>query len=319
MNESDKKIISDSNKMINKLLVISNFFEDEVIYKIYVRSKVIQKIFEDNETLDKNKLSLFHLQFTESILELLRRIKKTNEKNVNILLDEIHMNNELINNLSDEMLDADSFEKEKLRHTNKMNLALRQFYQMLSGLSDAYPFNNTAKFATKFAKDFYIEIEPSVYDDFVNIASTKVYTHDLAVIDKKLMGLQCKHEFKNKFIAGYKSGAHLLEVFEIEAEEVFFLFQVHENKFWICPYDKIAAVKPSENQNKKGRVVQELKNKNRQIEYAMAIQKTRIPEEVTTLLTEYYRKIEGMNFLDFIDDLDVQTNILRVMLDTKTM
>ncbi len=110
MDDSEKKIFQDSNKIISKLQLLSTFFEDEVIYKIFVRSQVIHKLFENNPEIDTYKLNLFHLQFTESVIELLRRIKKTNEKNTSLLLDEISLNNELIQNLSNAMETEVSFE-----------------------------------------------------------------------------------------------------------------------------------------------------------------------------------------------------------------
>ncbi|RYF44632.1 MAG: hypothetical protein EON99_01070, partial [Chitinophagaceae bacterium] len=103
MDDNQKQILSDSNKIISKLQILSAFFEDDVIYKIYVRSQVIHKLFETNPELDINKLNLFHLQFTESVLELLRRIKKTNEKGVSLIFDEIELNKQLIIKIADAM------------------------------------------------------------------------------------------------------------------------------------------------------------------------------------------------------------------------
>ncbi len=76
MDDNQQKILSNSLKVISKLQLLSTFFEEEIIFKIYIRTQVIHKMFESNPELDINKLDLFHLQFTESVLELLRKIKK---------------------------------------------------------------------------------------------------------------------------------------------------------------------------------------------------------------------------------------------------
>ena len=88
-------ILNDSNKTISKLQLLSTFFEEEIIYKIYLRSQVVHKLFETNPELDINKLELFHLQYTSTVIELLRKIKASNERNVSILYDEIQINKDV--------------------------------------------------------------------------------------------------------------------------------------------------------------------------------------------------------------------------------
>jgi hypothetical protein len=73
MDDAGKAILNESNKIISKLQLLSVFFGDDIIYKIYLRSQVIHQLFEDNPELDINKLELFHLQFTQTLLDLLRK------------------------------------------------------------------------------------------------------------------------------------------------------------------------------------------------------------------------------------------------------
>lgn len=319
MDDNEKQILTDSNKIISKLQLLSTFFEDEVIYKIYVRSQVIHKLFENNPELDSNKLSLFHLQFTESVIELLRRIKKTNEKNTSLILDEIALNEELIQNLVNAVETEVSIEAEVKRHTNKVNLALRMLYQNLSDISSNYPFNNTQKFGIKFAKDYYTDISKELYDALLTYNPQKIYQNDYAIIDKKLMGLECRYQFNNVFYMGLKNGITFLEIFKIAEDNIYFVFDTTRNIFLQCDFEKIASLEPRNTDSKKQKVIIELRNKNNELEYGISVVKTQIPAEVKQLLSDYYEKIKGMNFLDFINDLDVQTNILKVMLDTKMM
>jgi 23S rRNA U2552 (ribose-2'-O)-methylase RlmE/FtsJ len=44
-----------------------------------------------------------------------------------------------------------------------------------------------------------------------------------------------------------------------------------------------------------------------------------LPAEVKALLSDYYNKISGIDFLDLIDDYDIQANILKTMLNTEGM
>jgi hypothetical protein len=73
MDENRLNILKQSNTEISRLQLLSVFFEEEIIYKIFLRSQVIHQLFEHNEDLDIEKLSLFHLQFTSSVIELLKK------------------------------------------------------------------------------------------------------------------------------------------------------------------------------------------------------------------------------------------------------
>jgi len=80
-----QNIFNESKRIISKLQLLAAFFGDEILYKIYLRTEVIHQMFEQNPELDANNLELFHLQYTASLIELLRKIKKNNEKNVSLL------------------------------------------------------------------------------------------------------------------------------------------------------------------------------------------------------------------------------------------
>ena len=73
-------IIRDSEKRLNKLKILINFFDQSQIIAIHVRTKVIHDIFFSNKTLDTSKLELFHLQYTDSLLDLLVKLKKHIDK-----------------------------------------------------------------------------------------------------------------------------------------------------------------------------------------------------------------------------------------------
>ncbi|MEO6549669.1 MAG: hypothetical protein ABIN94_16835, partial [Ferruginibacter sp.] len=67
------------------------------------------------------------------------------------------------------------------------------------------------------------------------------------------------------------------------------------------------------------KIINELEDKNDSLINSEKAVKTNVPQEVTTLLNEYYGKIAGIDFIDFIDDYDVQANILKTMLNTDSM
>ncbi|WP_118951879.1 hypothetical protein [Taibaiella helva] len=320
MDDNQKQILSESKKIIVKLQILSAFFEDDVIYKIYVRSQVIEKLFEANPELDINKLQLFHLQFTESVLELLRRIKKANEKSVSLIFDEIALNKQLITKISDAMRTEESYEFGKQKQTQKINESLERLYRNLSDLSKDYPFGkNMQQFGGRYAKDFFHEISEDLFYELTAYDPEEIYRNGYGIIEKKLLGLECRHQFNNIFYCGLKAGTLLLEIYRLVEEDVFFSYYASRNMFLSFPFEKIADIDPSQALSKRAKVVQELTEKNLKLEQQAVSTKTQIPADIKKLLTEYYEKVNSMDFMDFMDDFDVQANILKTMLNTERM
>ena len=121
MDENRAAVLTNSNRIISKLQLLSVFLGDDIIYKIYLRSQVIHQLFENNTELDINKLDLFHLQFTQTLVDLLRKIKKNNEKSISLLLEEIQLNKELIDKLQSTTYTHNDFRLEQQRQALKVN------------------------------------------------------------------------------------------------------------------------------------------------------------------------------------------------------
>src|SRR5476651_1312430 len=113
MDDNRKAILNESNRIISRLQLLSVFFGDDIIYRIYLRSQVIHQLFADNAELDINKLQLFHLQYTQSLIDLLVKIKKNNEKSILILLDEIQLNKDLIAKIQESVLTFEQFKADQ--------------------------------------------------------------------------------------------------------------------------------------------------------------------------------------------------------------
>jgi hypothetical protein len=60
-------------RVISKLQLLSVFFNNDVIYKIYLRTQVLHQLFQTNPELDINQLEMFHLQFTSTLIDLLKK------------------------------------------------------------------------------------------------------------------------------------------------------------------------------------------------------------------------------------------------------
>jgi len=293
------------------------FFEDEVLYKIYLRSQVIHQLFENNEELDIDKLELFHVQFTASLIELLRKIKKSNEKSVSLIYDEIDLNKELIRQMGDSVFSEKSFNLDKQKQSLKINLSLRKLYEVLSELSTDFPFaKNINSFSTRYAKDFYYDISTDQLAQLIDFDPKDMYINVNASIERKLMGLLCKYEFRTSFFYGLKSGQLIIELYKFVDIDKHFLFFPRRNLFLFFELEELQGIDWTNNLSDKGRIVQEMTFKNDKLASDAAALKTYIPREIITLLEENYIKISDINFLDHLNNFDVQANILKAMLRT---
>ncbi|SFE27637.1 hypothetical protein SAMN05518672_105134 [Chitinophaga sp. CF118] len=320
MDDNVAILLRDSNKIISKLQLLSVFFEEDVIYKIYLRTQVIHKLFENNPDLDINKLELFHLQYTSTIVELLKKIKASNERNISILLDEIHLNKELIDNIEDSVFTEKNFNLDKQRQALKVNLSLRKLYQILSDNTDEDPFSkNINAFSARFSADFYYDIPWALFEELTTYNPKEVYRNSHATIQRKLMGVLCKTDFKSEFICGLASSHLVLEIYKLLEEDKHFLFLPSRNVFLFCDLSKINGIDWSNTMSKKARLKQELMDKNDQLQSAANITKTTIPDEIKNLIKDYYDKIDDVNFLQNISNFDVQANILKSMLNTNSI
>lgn len=320
MDETRKAILTDSNRIISKLQLLSVFFGEDIIYKIYLRSQVIHQLFEDNPELDINKLELFHLQFTQTLLDLLRKIKKNNEKNITIVLDEIQINKDLITRIKDSVLSQDQFRLDQQRQVLKINTSLRKLYQVLSDDSQEYPFSkNINAFSARYAHDFYYEVSPALLLALIDYEPKDVYTNAYATIQRKLMGQLCKNDFRSTFYCGLRSGEMIAEVYELNGTDKHFLYFAARNLFLFCDISKIDTGNPSSEISKKETFMHELMDKNDRLNSTIDSIKTAIPAEVKNLLVDNYRKLNDIHFLQNISDVDVQANMLKSMLNTDMM
>ncbi|WP_448702409.1 hypothetical protein ACFGVR_08660 [Mucilaginibacter sp. AW1-3] len=317
MDDNRKAILNDSNRIISKLQLLSVFFGDDIIYKIYLRSQVIHQLFEDNIELDINKLELFHLQFTQTLIELLRQIKKNNEKSILILLDEIQINRDLIDKIKDSLLSAEQFRNDQQRQALKINTSLRKLYQALSDNTSDYPFSkNINAFSTNYAADFFYTVEPSLIAGMVKYTPAEIYSNAYATIHKKLLGLLCKYDFRSSFYCGLKAGDQVLEVYNLNNTDRYFIYSPTKQLFLFCDVTQIDTANLNTELSKKGQFIQELTDKNDQLNNSINIIKTTIPAEIKNLLVENYRKLNDINFLQSISEVDVQANMLKSMLNT---
>ena len=313
----DNPILRESNILLSKLQLLSAFFEDEIVYKIYLRTQVIHRLYETNPELDINKLELFHVQFTQAVIDLLKKIKKINERSTSLLFEEIRLNKDLILSIKDSDFAEPDFDNDKQRQALKINTSLRKLYQVLSDGLQEYPFaKNINAFSARYAQDYFFDISADVLAKLSEYQTNEVYTNATTIIEKKLMGKLCKHDFRTEFYCGLKTGNLAIEVYKIIDEAIYYIFYPLRNLLLMCDISLLENINKSTEVTRNTRIIQELLDKNDQLQSSAALTRINIPDEVRTLLAENYKKISDINFLQNIAGFDAQANILKSMLNT---
>ena len=317
MDEHLQLIFNESKRIISKLQLLAAFFEEELIYKIYLRSQVIHQMFEQNAELDAHNLELFHLQYTTSLIDLLKKIKKNNEQNVSLLFDEIQLNKELEEKLSGSFYTEKNYKSDQQKQALKINISLRRLYQLLSDNVNEYPFSkNINSFSARYSADFYYDIPHNLLHELITYDPAQVYTNAHAVIQKKLLGSLCKYEFKNEFSCGLKAGTTIIEVYKFVNADKYFLFYPARNLFLFCDYTQLEKISFTNQISGNEKLIRELNAKNDQLQSSIGVTKTYLPPEIKTLLAENYKKLTDISFLQNIGNFDAQANILKAMLNT---
>lgn len=316
MEEERKQILNESNHVIGRLQLMSAFFEDEIVYRIYLRTQVIHRLFESNPELDIHKLDLFHLQFTESVLELLRKVKKKNEKNVVLIFEEMELNRSMITRLQTELFEEQQYERERAGQVQKISSSISNLYQNLADLSTDIPFpKDIAKFSETYAQEYFTEIPLTLLETLIRFHPDEVYQNGYGIIHKKLMGLQCKHRFGNQWMGGLRCRQQTLELYKMNDLDRFFLYYPVRNLLLFLEPAQLEGVELAEPISKKARFIQELAAGNEALEQSIDDRKKQLPAEIQKLLEEYHSKIADIDFLE-TNNFDVQANILKTMLNT---
>lgn len=309
--------INDSAKKLLVLKTLSNFFNHRDLFAVYIRTKVIHNLFESNKKLDINKLDLFHVQYTSSLIDLFQKLKKAKEQQYLLISDEIHINNEVIQKL-EKVAEKCNFAEEVKKHSQHMSAALRQLYKILEQGVTAGPvgWGDIMMFSTRFGQEFYREITDG--EKFLQITDTegkKSYCTEYGVIEKKLAGRLNKLNFRVKFTCGLRYENEYVEVFDFIDSNEKFLFINSVKSFYLLDELLAQGLDLSKNVSGKAAIIRDIKLKNDVLAEKQSTIKTFLPPDVENVLEGYLEKISGVDFLEELQNVDEQTNILRAMLN----
>ncbi|MFW0737738.1 hypothetical protein [Flavobacterium sp. T12S277] len=308
------QIIKDSNRKLVILELLSNFFSHKDFVGVLIKTRIIHALFENNKTLDINKLELFHIQFTSSFIELFQKLKKSKEQQYLLISDEIYINEDMIIKLESEIGESGFAEKAKA-HAKNMSGKIEELYGMFANeSSDFFNWNEIISFSDRVKQEYYREITVEEYEKIASL-DKKWYENKQVKFEKKLLGRLNILKFKIKFLCGLVCNNEVIEVFEFRDTNDRFIFLVNEKVFYFLEESTAKELNLAKNDSVKGEIITQLKEKNTALTVELSTIKTSFPENVNGVLGEYLNKISSIDFIEDLQNVDEQTNILKTMLN----
>lgn len=313
----ENALIKDSEKRINKLKVLHHFFDHQLVVAISVRTRVIHDIFASNTALDSNKLELFHLQYTDSLLDVLKKLKKKNEQKYLIFNNEITINQELIDEFQKE-IEKDVFYDRVKTHNLIMQAFMQSLYQDLAYENTVSVLTNLKEkndLSDELGLEFYRKISEENYQKLVSYPRNPSYQFLDFEIEKKLIGKLNTQHFMFKLSCGFQFNGVFIEVYEFIHSNDYFVYIKDKKQYFFINKKDFNGLDFSRNKSNKKEIIVQLKQKNEQIQIKAKQQLHLVPNEVENVLKEYLVKITSVEFLDDLQNIDEETNILKTMLN----
>lgn len=303
-------ILNKSNRRVVKLNLLSKFFKNSSLASICIKTQVIHTFFKNNHDLDFNKLELFHLQYTDSLLDLLNKIKKHKEVLIVNCLNEISANNDYIKlNFSQDNID--DYETERRLHSGEFSAFLKLYYKNLVGENNVLNYNEISLFSNKWISH-YFRIE-SLFD----AENIKYYETENILVQTKLLGKLNINLFKARFLYGFIYNHQIVEMFQIFQTEDKFIWDVVNKKIVLINEKQFETILDLKTKNSSITIQSNLELKNLELKNKINSIKNTIPLEVLELLQSYEDNLEQIEFLNKSLSFSEESNVLKSMLNLR--
>ncbi len=311
----EQTILKNSKKRIQKLKLLSKFFQKEDLINIIIKTEVIQSYFESKSIagLDINKLELFHIQYTDSLIVLLDKIKKQKEAGILTAYKEIDANEDYIASFISQEKNGRDFNTERKYQNALVSDFLRSIYENLTDIRTPIDYKKVRNLSNFYAQDYYRK--EAKIDCLLSLPDVKYYEYDNVDIERKLLGKLNSNNFKIRFICGYIISNQIFELFRIVDTNEDFIWNLQTNEFYLLAEDIALLLDRSPNTSSKRSIVSDLRNRNEELKTKAEDMKTELPEEVITLLEKYKETLDSQEVLNQVISIDEELNILNSMLN----
>lgn len=311
----EQNILKNSKKRIQKLKLLSKFFQKEDLINIIIKTEVIQSYFESKSIagLDINKLELFHIQYTDSLIVLLDKIKKQKEAGILTAYKEIDANEDYIDAFVSQEKNGRDFNTERKYQNALVSDFLKSIYSNLTDVRISVDYKKVRNLSNFYAQDYYRKADKIDY--LLSLPDVKYYEFETVDIERKLLGKLNVNNFKIRFVCGYIISNQIFELFRIVDSNEDFIWNLQTNEFYLLAEDIGLLLDRSPNTSSKRTIVSELRNRNEELKTKAEELKTDLPDEVITLLGKYKETLDSQEVLNQVISIDEEMNILNSMLN----
>jgi len=311
--DTNAEILQKGRRRIQKLKLLGNFFVVPDLVNINIKTEIIQNLFETNSSLDANKLELFHMQYSDTLIALLEKIKKQKELVILNIITEINENKKYIQKFSQNQNTVSNFDTDRKYHNGYVSQILSAFYKIVTGSFATYQLTDAKSFFETYAESYFrrqAKIEYLLSED-----RDKFYTFNELNVEKKLLSVLYQYNFKVRFRCGYLVENQIFELFYLADSDYEFIWNLQTNQFYFLPEIAKNDLNREKNENNSEDISAVLERRIN----ALELQKTNIGRnlqpEVTELLSKYKNTIEQMDFFTENGEVAEETNILESMLN----
>lgn len=302
------EILKNSKSKLVELEKMNNFFKILDLSSVLINTGLIISYFESNiEREDLGKLELFNLQYTDSLLELLRKVKSNKEREIASVTIKynrfIYEQKRLVYNNPN--LDEEFIISKKL-HELEISLLFENFFNNI----EYKDFSKLISFHKKYSSRYFYNIDEND-KKFIENENIKYYTRFNTKIDSELLELVANKKFKIKLAYGFNSKETSFELFTIENSDIVFLWNINKKCFYISQSNFYSF---GEMLNS---VQTKIENYSGKLQSSINEIMKDIPKEVNKLINKYNKVLEDIIYNSESYDTKEEENILKAMLDLK--
>lgn len=298
------EILKESEKFVNKLMVLCNFFNNDLLFGIHIKTKIIHNLFVSDEVLDIRKLQLFHAQYTGPLIQLLTTIKKTKERNIVVIYDEINMLNERIGKANSNRPNSQS------KKENEMVSFLKNIFEDLTSGSNKFLSHNIqlSSIPVVVVDSELNKREFELVNELISFSDSNMYFGANFKINKKLLGVINKNNYDITYISVIKYLEEEIVLCKLNNVDKMFIYLMSDNIFLPCDKEMTFFMPVETNKSI-------LENRVRELDNKVYLIRNNIDKTHLDIIDDYLPKIEKLDFYDDSIQLDIKSNVLKAMID----
>lgn len=302
------EILKNSKSKLVELDKMNNFFKILDLSSVLINTSLIISYFESNiEREDLGKLELFNLQYTDSLLELLRKVKSNKEREIASVTIKynrfIYEQKRIVYNNPN--LDEEFVISKKL-HELEISLLFENLFDNI----EYKDFNKLKSFHKKYSSRYFYNIDEND-EKFIESKDIKYYTRFNTKIDSELLEIVANNKFKIKLSYGFNSKETSFELFIVENSDIVFLWNINKNTFYISQSNFYSFGEMLNSTQTK------IENYSGKLQDSINEILKDIPKGVNKLISKYNKVLEDIIYNDKYYDIKEEENILKAMLDLK--